>query len=118
MDVVKATPTDLAAVLAWLEREYAEDGEGFWCNRRIIENALEHGDLRVIRRGVEAVAVQVGDSAAHIVSVRRDCRSQELRDSLFQASLQRAMTDYVTVLKLECTPRNSWTFCILHGFYL
>jgi hypothetical protein len=55
MEVVKATPADLAAVLAWLEREYEEDGEGFWCNRRIIDNALEHGDLWVIRRGDEPV---------------------------------------------------------------
>src|SRR3546814_688279 len=116
MDVVKATPTDLAAVLAWLEREYAEDGEGFWCNRRIIENALEHGDLWVIRRGVEAVAVQVGDYAADIVSVRKDCRRQGLGDALFAASLQRAMNDNVNVLSIESSPRSSWTFWQRHGF--
>src|SRR3546814_5541973 len=69
-----------------------------WCNRRIIENALEHGDLWVIRRGVEAVAVQVGDYAADIVSVRKDCRRQGLGDALFAASLQRAMKDRKSVV--------------------
>src|SRR3546814_7002481 len=88
----------------------------FWCNRRIIENALEHGDLWVIRRGVEAVAVQVGDYAADIVSVRKDCRRQGLGDALFAASLQRAMNDNVNVLSIECSPRSSWTFWQRHGF--
>ena len=116
MDVVKATPGDLAAVLTWLEREYAEDGEGFWCNRGIIERALELGDLWVIRRDDDAVAVQVGDYAPDIVSVRKDCRRQGLGDALFAASLQRAMNDNVNVLSIECSPRSSWTFWQRHGF--
>ena len=116
MDVVKATPGDLAAVLTWLEREYAEDSEGFWCNRGIIERALELGDLWVIRRDDDAVAVQVGDYAPDIVSVRKDCRRQGLGDALFAASLQRAMDDNVNVLSIECSPRSSWTFWQRHGF--
>ncbi|MFB0872671.1 GNAT family N-acetyltransferase [Sphingobium sp. sgz301303] len=116
MEVVKATPADLAAVLTWLKREYEEDGEGFWCNRRIIESALEHGDLWVIRCDDEPVAVQVGDYAPDIVSVRKDCRRQGLGDALFAASLQRAMDDNVNVLSIECSPRSSWTFWQRHGF--
>ncbi|WP_293977425.1 GNAT family N-acetyltransferase [Sphingomonas sp.] len=116
MDVLKATPADLTAVLAWLEQEYADDGEGFWCNRGIIEHALEYGDLWVIRRGGEPVAVQVGDYAADIVSVRKDCRRQGLGDALFAASLQRAIDDNVNVLSIECSPRSSWTFWERHGF--
>lgn len=116
MEVVKATPGDLAAVLTWLAREYEEDGEGFWCNRGIIERALEYGDLWVIRRGDEPIAVQVGDYAADIVSVSKDCRRQGLGDALFAASLQRAMDDNVNVLSIECSPRSSWTFWQRHGF--
>lgn len=64
MDVQKATSEDLAAVLCGLEREYAEDDdEGFWCNRSIIERALEHGDLWVIRRESEPSALQFGSDA-------------------------------------------------------
>src|SRR3546814_17581979 len=69
-----------------------------------------------MRRGVEAVAVQVGDYAADIVSVRKDCRRQGLGDALFAASLQRAMNDNVNVLSIECSPRSSWTFWQRHGF--
>ncbi|KQN01211.1 hypothetical protein ASE78_17465 [Sphingomonas sp. Leaf25] len=116
MEVVMATAADLASVLGWLEQEYAEDGEGFWCNRRIIESALEHGDLWVIRRGDEPIAVQVGDYAPDIVSVRKDCRQQGLGDALFAASLQRAIDDNVNVLSIECSPRSSWTFWQRHGF--
>lgn len=116
MEVVKATAADLAAVLGWLEREYEHDGEGFWCNRRIIESALEHGDLWVIHRDDEPVAVQVGDYAPDILSVRKDCRRQGLGDALFAASLRRAIDDNVNVLSIECSPHSSWRFWQRHGF--
>lgn len=117
MDVQKATSEDLATVLGWLEREYAEDdGEGFWCNRSMIERALENGDLWVIRRDSEAVAFQVGDYAADIVSVRKEHRRQGLGDALFEASLDRAAEDNVNVLSIECMPRSSWPFWRRHGF--
>lgn len=116
MEVVKATAADLAKVLGWLEQEYVEDGEGFWCNRGIMERALDHGDLWVIHRGDEPIAVQVGDYAPDIVSVRKDCRRQGLGDALFAASLQRAIDDNVNVLSIECSPRSSWSFWQRHGF--
>ncbi len=117
MDVQKATVNDLATVLGWLEREYAEDDvEGFWCNRSMIERALEDGDLWVIRRDSEAVAFQVGDYAADIVSVRKEHRRQGLGDALFAAALERAVEDNVNVLSIECMPRSSWPFWRRHGF--
>ena len=116
VDVVKANPADLATVLGWLEREYAEDGDGFWCNRSIIERSLEYDDLWVIRQDGEAVAFQVGDYAADIVSVRKDWRRKGLGDTLFAASLERAAADNVNVLSIECAPRSSWTFWQRHGF--
>ncbi len=117
MEVVGASAGDLATILAWLEREYAEDGgEGFWCNRNIISRALEQGELWVIRRDSEAVAFQVGNYAADIVSVRKEHRRQGLGDALFAASLQRAQADDVNVLSIECMPRSSWSFWRRHGF--
>jgi GNAT superfamily N-acetyltransferase len=117
MDMQKATADDLATVLGWLEHEYAEDdGEGFWCNRSIIERAMEDGDLWVIRRNGEAVAFQVGDYAADIVSVRKEFRRQGLGDALFAASLDRAIEDNVNILSIECMPRNSWSFWQRHEF--
>ncbi len=114
-EVVKATPEDLVATLGWLKREHDEDGEGFWCNRRIIERA-QGRDLWVIRCDGEAVAFQVGDYAADIVSVRKDHRRRGLGDALFAASLHRARNDNINVLSIECTPRLSWAFWKRHEF--
>ena len=69
--VVKATPADLTTVLGWLEREYDDDGEGFWCNRRLIERALDDGDLWAIRGAGDAVAFQVGHYAAPMPCIAR-----------------------------------------------
>jgi GNAT superfamily N-acetyltransferase len=117
MSVEKATGDDLDAILGWLEREYAEDdGEGFWCNRTIIERSLERGDLWVIRHDGEAVAFQVSDHAADIACVRKDRQRQGLGTELFKASLARAIRDDVVVLAGECAPRTSLPFWQKHGF--
>ncbi len=116
-DVKKARPEDLAVILDWLKREYDEDGSGFWSNRNIITRALEEtDDLWVIRRGQQAVAFQVGDHAADIVSVRKDLRGSGYGTALFEASLQRAMRHEVNVLEGECSPRSSLTYWQGHGF--
>jgi GNAT superfamily N-acetyltransferase len=116
LEIEKATASDLTTVLGWLEREHAEDGDGFWCNRAIIERSLELEDLWVVRKGGEAVAFQVGIYAADIVSVRKDWRRKGLGDALFAASLERARIDGINVLSIECSPRSSWTFWQRHGF--
>lgn len=114
--VARADPADLAAVLGWLEREYEEDGEGFWSNRGTITDALEYETLWVIRRGGEAVAFQVGSYAPAIANVRKDWRRQGLGDMLFAASIQRAHADNVNLLSIECSPRSSWSYWQRHGF--
>lgn len=115
-DVTKAEPADLATVLGWLEREYEEDGEGFWSNRGTITDALEYETLWVIRRGGEAVAFQVGSYAPAIANVRKDWRRKGLGDMLFAASLERAVADNVNLLSIECSPRSSWSYWQRHGF--
>lgn len=116
-DVTKATSEDLAFILQWLEREYREDdGNGFWCNRRIISCSLDEDALWVIRRNGEAVAIQVGDYSADIVSVRKDHRNSGLGKALFDASLERAWLDNVNVLRVECKPESSFGFWKRMGF--
>jgi GNAT superfamily N-acetyltransferase len=114
--VEKATQDDLRVILGWLEREYEDDGEGFWCNRTIIERSLDRGCLWVIRREGEAAAFQVGDYAADIACVRKDQRRQGLGTELFKASLKRAIRDDVIVLAGECAPATSLPFWQKLGF--
>lgn len=118
MEVARATAEDLRAILAWLEREYIEDGEevGFWNNRRIIDQALEEEELWVIRDQGEAVAYQVGNYAADIANVRKDRQRQGYGSALFEAALARAYADNVNVMKGECSPRTSLPFWEQHGF--
>jgi GNAT superfamily N-acetyltransferase len=109
--------SDLDQVLAWLEREYHEDGErGFWCNRNLIRTALERGDFYVIRDGDEAVAFQLGHYAPSIANVRKDKQQRGYGTALLEASIARAVRDDVNVLDVECSPPTSLTFWQKHGF--
>ena len=110
-EVVRATRQDLECVLGWLEREYREDGSGFWCNRGIIESAQkETRELWVIRRDGEAVAFQVGEFVPSIVSVRKEFRGRRFGTALFEASLERATAANLDAMEIECSPATSIGF--------
>ena len=115
-EVVQAATVDLSSILGWLEREYQEDGEGFWCNRRVIAESLDNGDLWVIREHGDAVAFQVGDYGTDIVCVRKDRQCYGYGTALFNCSLVRAIEDNVNVLHGECSPPNSLPFWQKMGF--
>jgi GNAT superfamily N-acetyltransferase len=117
-EVFEATREDLAFILTWLKREYDEDdSSGFWCNRGVISHAFDKpGTLWVIRRNGEAVAFQVGEYAADIVSVRKDHRKCGLATSLLEASIERAKAANVNVLSGQCEPETSFGFWKRVGF--
>jgi GNAT superfamily N-acetyltransferase len=115
--IERAADGDLAQILAWLEREYVEDdGEGFWCNRQIIQRAHDDDELWVVLEGDEAVAFQVGDYSPDITNVRKDRRRRGYGTALFEAALARALRDDVNLLRVECNPRSSLPFWQKHGF--
>ena len=116
-EVIPATEADLKVILGWLEREYEQDGEGFWSNRKLISRSLrEDGDLWVIRKDGEAVAFQVGAHGTSIVCVRKDSRGQGYGATLADFSVTRALEENVNVLQGECCPRNSLPFWEKMGF--
>jgi GNAT superfamily N-acetyltransferase len=117
-EVVGATREDLICILAWLKREYDEDGgSGFWCNRGVISDALgKPGNLWVIRQNGEAVAFQVGEYAADILSVRKEHQKCGLATSLLEASIERAEAANVNVLSVQCAPETSLGFWKRMGF--
>ena len=111
-----ANKSDLIDILSWLEREYKEDGEGFWGNRRIIKRSFKDGDLWVMRENGVAVAFQVGHYATDILCVRKDRQRRGFGTAMFKASLVRAMKDNLNVLKGECSPPSSLPFWQRQGF--
>ena len=114
--MIRATKVDLAVMFDWLKREYQEDGEGFWCNRRVIARSLKNGELWVIREHGDAVAFQVGDYGTDIVCVRKDRRRYGYGTALFEFSLARAFEANVNVLHGECSPPSSLPFWRNMGF--
>jgi GNAT superfamily N-acetyltransferase len=117
-EVFEATHEDLVTILAWLKHEYDEDSRsGFWCNRPCISRALgERRSLWVIRRNGKAVAFQVGEYSAKILSVRKDYRRCGMATSLVEASIERAKKDDVNALSVQCKPERSIEFWKKMGF--
>lgn len=116
--ICRATARDTAAILQWLKTEYDEDGStGFWCQRNMIQDAenLEH-DLWVYRLDGLAVAFQVGNYAAAIISIRKDYRRSGIGTALVEASVARAIRDDINVLDVQCEPATSIKFWRAMGF--
>lgn len=116
--VDRATDDDLQSILDWLHAESVEDGgEGFWCNRSVIERShRELGELYVIRAGDEPVSFQVGKFEPAIVSTRKAFRGRGLAEAHLIAAIGRARGADVNLLEIECSPRTSWPFWQKRGF--
>jgi GNAT superfamily N-acetyltransferase len=117
-EVSEATHEDLVSILAWLKHEYDENGgSGFWCNCEVIRNAFDTPEtLWVIRRNGEAIAFQVGEYAAEILSVRKDHRNCGLATSLLDASIERAKAADVNALSVQCASETALGFWKRMGF--
>ena len=116
-NVLPATEDDLRVILGWLEREYEEDGDGFWCNRCVIDRSFrKYHDLWVIREEGEAVAFQVGKYGTEIVCVRKDRKRRGYGTTFARYSVDRALEDDMNVLKGECSPTCSLPFWEKMGF--
>lgn len=116
-EVVEATPQDISCILSWLEQEYEEDGDGFWCNHNLISDAGERPEeLWVIRKNQKALAFQLGRYSADIVSVRKDHRKMGMAKALVEASKVRAFRDDVNALMVHCMPESSLNFWLRMGF--
>ena len=106
--VLPATEDDLSVVLGWLKREYEQNGDGFWCNRKVITRSFhEDHNLWAIREDDKAIAFQVGDYGTDVVCVRKDRRGQGCGTAFVRFSVDRASKNDVNVLKGECSPTDS-----------
>jgi GNAT superfamily N-acetyltransferase len=85
-----ARATDLDKLLPWLETDYAEFGEGFWSQRRMICQAVAEGDLYVATRGGKVIGFQLGETEVRLIQVRRRHQGKGVGTILVDGVLQRA----------------------------
>jgi GNAT superfamily N-acetyltransferase len=96
----------------WLKEEYETQGEGFFCNWRIIETSFEAGELFCIATGESVVGFLVWTKRDRqvrldICEVHPEYRRMGLAHNLVESSLMKFAGEGVLVAELECQPPTS-----------
>jgi len=112
--VDNATKDDLNVIMGWLKREYKANGEGFWCNHRMIKRCFKDHCVWVARNNGEAIAFLAGDF--DILCVREDWQRRGIGTTLVNEAVTRVYNDGRNVINIECTPCTSLPFWEKHGF--
>lgn len=119
IEIAPSNEKDLKTILAWLEAEEEDTGNGFWCNRGIVEDSHAEGGLILLREDDVAVAFQLGALVRPgIMEVRPDCRGRGYGRMLAERRLEEAREKDWCLLHIECTPSSSRPFWERMGFTL
>lgn len=118
---VQVTEVHLREILAWLKQEERETGEGFYCNRKIIVESQQQGEVwcAVVRSTAVGFVVQtrktVGASI-DILEVRPQCRGQGFGKMLAIDAIERLFKSGAEFITAQCAPRSSEPFWKSLGF--
>jgi GNAT superfamily N-acetyltransferase len=121
MTITVSTDDDLAVILHWLKAEYDREntGNGFWCNRNILQKDHAAGELLVLREAGEVVAFQTGRLLTPgILEVRPDLRGRGYGKLLADYCIAEARSKNICFLHIECNPLTSIPFWQKTGFTL
>lgn len=123
VEVREATPNNVEECLCWLREEYENDGEGFYCNRPIIERVFEDVGVMVATvDGKDPVGLLVGERRSwneiDIVTVRKNTRGRGVGKALVQEYINRALDSGSLGIWGECQPPTSEPFWAAMGFEL
>jgi len=112
-----ATSADLSQIERWLRAEYEVEHEGFYCNWRIIAEALDEGFLTVLMVGEDPVAFLAEEASGPLIlDVRIDQRAKGFGRLLAQHMIDSWRERGVNVLDIECAPQSSFGFWRKMGF--
>ncbi len=121
--VRQAATKELHDVLAWLRYEHEEingGSGGFWCNRKLIEEGFQSGQLLVLvdSTSEESRAFCLGGlvGGGGIFAVHHDWQRQGLGTVLFHHCLEQAKKADVKGLYIQCSPKSSVPFWRNCGF--
>lgn len=121
-EIRRSSDADLAAILAWLERQDREGVLGsFWCNRRLTVSAHEEERMLVYidPHTQQPVAYQWGGLIRPgILEVRSDMRGHGIGKALVEHSLALATQAGHDLLWIKCKPNSSIAFWQRMGFTL
>ena len=115
MEIVRATSKHLAELLAWLEQEERETGEGFNCNRELIQSSQREGCLYCALQEQEVVGFAVHHrltegSSISLLEVKPNQRGLGIGRALAAHAIDCLFESGATFVKVECAPQASESF--------
>lgn len=111
----------LSDVKKWLEREWSDTHQGFYCNWNIIEESFEKGNLNIITYNDSAsgfVVYKIYGLTAKIdiLEIDPSNRKNGLAKKLVDETLEFLKSKGVLAVELFCSPENSEPFWKKIGF--
>lgn len=113
-----ATQQDLDEVMAWLKEEDRNEGTGFWCNRSVIQDAFNEGELHVAVLDCHPVALLAyGLTNNGILETEPRFRGRGLAKQLVERAIRAERDrDKRCILEFQCAPETSVPFWKHLGF--
>ena len=116
-----ANERHFAEVLAWLKIEKDQGGEGFYCNRNIIEKAFAAGEGLCVfaESGIIGFAIFqmfTEGSNLDIIEVQSIQRRQGVGSQLLIAAIDTLREQGAKYIHVECTSTDGEALCLRHGF--
>lgn len=119
--IAPATSDQLSEVLAWLEYEEAESGDGFYCKRDVIEQSFNDGEMYCASCGPTVVGfvihtVKSIGASIDILEVHPAHRRQGFGRQLALHAIERLFQRGKEFVTARCAPRSSEPFWRTLGF--
>ncbi len=120
-DIVLATKSHIIEILAWLKQELEETEEGFYCERELIVESQQQGEVycAIDRSKVVGFIVlnrKTPGAFIDILEIKQDCRGKGFGKRLALYAIDRLFESGAEYIKVQCAPRRSEPFWKSLGF--
>jgi GNAT superfamily N-acetyltransferase len=121
LTITQPTQVQLSEILAWLEREEAETGEGFLCNKDIIVEAFACEEIycAVLERSVVGFVTHNVKSQSASIDILEVCPAHRRRGygtKLALDAIERLFKAGAPNITVKCAPSSSESFWRKFGF--
>ena len=115
----KSSDADLAEVLRWSKQDDADGETSFYCNRNVISECHDEGELYVLADSATDLPIAFlanGRYEPYILSVKADRRGERHGYALAQFMIDLWRATDASVIEFECAPETSIPFWQHLGF--